>query len=142
MGKKRDAPYHDLPSKRWVGGKNEQERIRSKCNIDKNGQPRNSSNKSALVLDPFQHTFYLHRYIVAWSQSSLCHVPQPCRAGSLVGILLQLACLGSLIFVLCLLFGRSHRWTHTSRNSFLCLDLFKVLHNYCQLIHCFFKYGQ
>ena len=80
MGKKRDAPYHDLPSKRWVGGKNEQERIRSKCNIDKNGQPRNSSNKSALVLDPFQHTFYLHRYMVAWSQSSLwsCASAVPC----------------------------------------------------------------
>ena len=64
------------------------------------------------------------------------------RACSLVGILLRLACLGSLIVVLCLLFARGHRWNRTTRSSFFRLDLFKILYYYCQLIHCLFEYSQ
>ena len=69
------------------------------------------------------------------------HEPWPCCACSLMGVLL-LACLGILIFVLCLLFGMGHRWIRTTRSSLLRLDLFKVLYHYCQLIHCFFKHSQ
>ena len=81
---------------------------------------------------PFSFTVTrLHVYSLRYD-----HVPWTCCARLLMCVLLLFACLSSLVFVLWLLLGRSPEWVRAACSSSFHLDLFKILYNNCQLIHC------
>ena len=128
-----------LPSIYLIGGRLEKEIARAVPT--QWGLQQNSNRNGALAWihsgTPFSFTVArLHVYSLRYG-----HVPWTCCACLLIGVLLLFACLSNLVFVLCLLLGRSHEWIRAARTSSFRLDLFKVLYHNCQLTHCLLKHS-